>query len=103
MTDVNRSEFNYVTFIKTTPEKLWTALTSAEFTKQYFFGVVFDTDWKKGSPWKMVHPDGRISDAACPEVADRIHARAESGGLFTLRDVARTGAGHGQADHQPFD
>ena len=61
MTDAS-STFVYVTFIRTTPERLWSALTSPEFTKQYWFGVHHDTDWKVGSSWQMVFPDGRIAD-----------------------------------------
>jgi uncharacterized protein YndB with AHSA1/START domain len=57
------SNFVYVTFIRTTPEKLWTALTSPDFMRQYWFGVHFKTDWKAGSSWQMVYPDGRIADA----------------------------------------
>jgi uncharacterized protein YndB with AHSA1/START domain len=56
------SRFVYVTYIRTTREKLWEALTRPEFTRRYFFGVTMDTDWKAGSPWKMVHADGRITD-----------------------------------------
>ena len=41
--------FVYTTYIKTTPEKLWEALTSNEFLKLYWFGSSFVTDWKKGS------------------------------------------------------
>lgn len=63
MTDAAGSTFVYVTFIRTTPEKLWTALTSPEFTKKYWFGVHHETDWKAGSSWKMVYPDGRLTDA----------------------------------------
>jgi uncharacterized protein YndB with AHSA1/START domain len=55
--------FVYVTYIRTTPERLWTALTSAEFTKQYWFGTHQETDWKPGSAWRLVFPDGRIADA----------------------------------------
>lgn len=58
----DKSSFIYVTYIRTSPERLWTALTSAEFTKDYWFGVIIETDWKAGSPWRMVHPDGRVSD-----------------------------------------
>ena len=47
---MTKASFVYVTFIRTTPDKLWSALTSAEFTKQYWFGVHHDTDWKSGSP-----------------------------------------------------
>jgi uncharacterized protein YndB with AHSA1/START domain len=55
--------FVYVTFIRTTPDRLWSALTGAEFTKQYWFGMHFDTDWRSGSPWQLVFPDGRIADS----------------------------------------
>lgn len=59
-----RSTFVYVTYIRTTPQKLWSALTEdAEFMKQYWFGVQCQSEWTAGSPWKMVHPDGRILDA----------------------------------------
>ena len=57
------SQFVYVTYIRTTPEKLWEALTGADFIKQYFFGVTFDTDWKPGAAWRMVHADGKVTDA----------------------------------------
>ena len=59
-----RSTFVYVTYIRTTAEKLWSALTNdVEFMKQYWFGVHCESQWTKGSDWKMVHPDGRILDA----------------------------------------
>jgi len=59
-----RSTFVYVTYIRTTPEKLWSALTDdVEFMKQYWFGVHCESQWTAGSLWKMVHPDGRILDA----------------------------------------
>jgi len=57
------SKFVYVTYIRTTPEKLWEALTKSEFTKQYWFGVTQECYWKVGSPWKIMFPDGRVADA----------------------------------------
>jgi len=58
-----RSTFVYVTYIRTTPERLWEALTTdAEFMKQYWFGVYCDSQWRAGAPWKMVHADGTITD-----------------------------------------
>jgi uncharacterized protein YndB with AHSA1/START domain len=63
MTSPAVSKFVYVTFIRTTPEKLWTALTTPEFTKQYWFGVTLQTDWKAGSPWTLTYPDGRRTDS----------------------------------------
>jgi uncharacterized protein YndB with AHSA1/START domain len=59
-----RSTFVYVTYIRTTPEKLWSALTDdGEFMKQYWFGVHCESRWTADSPWKMVHPDGEVTDA----------------------------------------
>jgi uncharacterized protein YndB with AHSA1/START domain len=54
--------FVYVTYIRTTPDRLWEALTTSEFMKKYWFGVAFDTDWKAGSSWTMLYPDGRVTD-----------------------------------------
>jgi uncharacterized protein YndB with AHSA1/START domain/DNA-binding transcriptional ArsR family regulator len=53
--------FTYTTYINTTPEKLWQALTEPVFTKQYW-GVTFETDWKKGSRMTWTDPGGVISD-----------------------------------------
>ena len=60
---MSKPEFVYVTYIKTTPEKLWDALTSPEMTKLYWFGAHLESDWKPGSPWKIVFPDGRVADS----------------------------------------
>jgi uncharacterized protein YndB with AHSA1/START domain len=57
-----KSEFVYTTYIKTTPEKVWNALTNPEFMKQYWFGVHCESGWKAGSPWKLVFTDGRVAD-----------------------------------------
>jgi uncharacterized protein YndB with AHSA1/START domain len=51
-----------VTFIRTTPEKLWQALTEPEFTKQFWFGVAQECEWKPGAAWRIVFPDGRVAD-----------------------------------------
>ena len=56
------SQFIYVTYIRTTPEKLWEALTTPEFAKQYWYGMHAECDWKKGSSWKLMFPDGRVAD-----------------------------------------
>ena len=58
-----RSTYVYVTYIRTTPEKLWTALTDAQFIKQYWFGIHCECQWTAGSSWKNVTGDGQIMDA----------------------------------------
>jgi uncharacterized protein YndB with AHSA1/START domain len=57
------SEFVYVTYIRTTPKKLWAALTKPDFTRAYWFGMHQDCAWKAGAPWKLIFPDGRVADA----------------------------------------
>jgi len=61
MTEMTSGSTVYVTYIATTPEKLWAALTSSEFTRQYFFDHTVESDWKKGSPWILRMPDGRVN------------------------------------------
>ncbi len=58
-----RSEFVYVTYIRTTPDKLWAALTEdTEFMKQYWFGTYCESAWTAGASWRMVQPKGTVSD-----------------------------------------
>ena len=59
-----KSTFVYVTYIRTTRERLWTALTSdVEFMKQYWFGTHCESQWTPGSAWTMVQADGSITDS----------------------------------------
>jgi uncharacterized protein YndB with AHSA1/START domain len=60
---MSKPDFVYVTFIRTTPERLWSALTTPEFIRQYWFGMHCESDWKPTSPWKLVFADGRLADA----------------------------------------
>lgn len=57
------SKYVYVTYIRTTPQKLWDALTRPEFQRQYWFGMHQDSDWTAGSAWAMKFSDGRTADA----------------------------------------
>jgi uncharacterized protein YndB with AHSA1/START domain len=50
----------YVTYIATAPEQVWNALTSAEFTRQYFFGRSVDVDLRTGGDFLLRMPDGRV-------------------------------------------
>jgi uncharacterized protein YndB with AHSA1/START domain len=60
---MSKPEFAYVTYIETTPEKLWEALTDGDFTQRYWFGIRLKSDWKVGSTFQMVRGDGTVSDA----------------------------------------
>jgi uncharacterized protein YndB with AHSA1/START domain len=65
-----KSTFMYVTYIRSTPEKVWEALTTPEFAKQYWFGMHIASDWQAGSPWQMLFSDGRVADRGVVLEAD---------------------------------
>jgi uncharacterized protein YndB with AHSA1/START domain len=58
-----KSEFVYMTFIRTTVEKLWRALIEPEFTRQFWCDTRQESEWKVGSPWKILKPDGSVADS----------------------------------------
>lgn len=43
-------------YIKTTPERLWKAITDDELRKRYWFGVGVTSDWTPGSRYEGRHP-----------------------------------------------
>ena len=66
-------EFVYVTYIRTTPEKVWQAITTPEFTRQYWANENI-SDWKQGSEWRHVDTTtketrvvGKILESAPPK------------------------------------
>jgi uncharacterized protein YndB with AHSA1/START domain len=67
---MGKPEFVYVTYIETTPEKLWEALTSSEFSKRYWFGTELKSDWKVGSTCALVM-NGTTTDTGEILEADR--------------------------------
>jgi uncharacterized protein YndB with AHSA1/START domain len=62
MADISKFKPNtvYVIYIASTPEKVWEALTSPEFTQQYFFGFTIDVQPKSGGDFFLRYPDGRV-------------------------------------------
>ncbi|MGG1679079.1 SRPBCC family protein [Neobacillus sp. NRS-1170] len=59
---MNNSTFVYATYIATTPEKLWQALTNGEFTKNYWFGRDLKSEWKEGSEVTFMDEEGKVTD-----------------------------------------
>jgi uncharacterized protein YndB with AHSA1/START domain/DNA-binding transcriptional ArsR family regulator len=51
-------------YIRTTPERLWEAITDPAIRGKYHFGVSAQSDWKEGSGYQLVHPgsDGPLAD-----------------------------------------
>ena len=55
-----RTEFRYVTYIRTTPERLWQALIDPEFTKVWWESTTLDSTWLPGAPVTWVHKGATI-------------------------------------------
>ena len=70
MNAAGKTDFVYVTYIRTTPERLWAALTDPAQMREYWFGMHQDSDFKVGSPWSLVFADGRIADTGAVLEAD---------------------------------
>lgn len=70
-----KPELIYTTYIRTTPEKLWNAITNPEFTRQYWGGNENVSDWKPGSKWahisgdeqRAVHIIGKVVESVPPK------------------------------------
>ncbi len=60
-----KPSFVYSTYVATTPEKLWHALTDGTLTRQYWFGRRAESDWKVGSTvtfWYHAEGGEAVSD-----------------------------------------
>ena len=67
---MGKPDFVYVIYIKTTPEKLWEALTSSAFSRRYWFDTELRSDFKVGSPFALVM-GGKVTDSGEILEADR--------------------------------
>jgi uncharacterized protein YndB with AHSA1/START domain len=59
---MTKPSFVYVTYIRTSPEELWRALTDGEFTRQYWFGRRVESAWTVGAPVTFWF-DGKVGDS----------------------------------------
>jgi len=50
----------YVIYIASTPEKVWQALTTATFSRQYFFGFAIEMEPRTGGTFKVLAPGGSL-------------------------------------------
>ena len=65
---MSRPSFIYVTYINSTPEKVWQALTDSAFTRKYWFNHRNASDWKVGSEWRHEEYD----DASLVDIVGRV-------------------------------
>ncbi len=57
---MEKLEFIYATYIRTTPEKLWEALTSGDFSEKYWFGYRIELEQKAGGAIHIYPPKGAV-------------------------------------------
>jgi uncharacterized protein YndB with AHSA1/START domain len=50
----------YEVYIRTTPEQLWSAITSPEYTRRYFYGGWYETGWQPGNAYCTRLDDGTV-------------------------------------------
>jgi uncharacterized protein YndB with AHSA1/START domain len=93
---MSKPEFVYTTYIETTPEKLWHALTDGDFTERYWFGYRAISDWKMGSPYHFAK-DGQRSVEGKVLVSDPPNKLALSW------DVVKQGANRERISRVTFD
>jgi uncharacterized protein YndB with AHSA1/START domain len=55
-------------YIRTTPERLWEAITDSEIRSKYTFGARITSDWAPGSGYEMSHPGGLLGEGENLEV-----------------------------------
>jgi DNA-binding transcriptional ArsR family regulator/uncharacterized protein YndB with AHSA1/START domain len=61
-TPMDKPSFVYTTYIQTTPERLWQALTDPAFTERYWFGTTFESDWQPGSTMTWTQHGVSVTD-----------------------------------------
>lgn len=85
----SRPEFVYTTYIETTPERLWQALTDPAFTRRYW-GTAFETDWKVGSTMTWEYGGVTIADPAQVVLESEPYRRLAYTWLTITPEFART-------------
>ena len=75
-TETTKPSFVYVSYIQTTPEKLWQAFVDTDVMAQYWFGPTSDcvrvnvSDWKVGSVWEHQRLDAARTVDICGKVLE---------------------------------
>jgi uncharacterized protein YndB with AHSA1/START domain len=96
-------DFVYVTYVASTPEKIWDALVRPEVTRAYWRHENV-SDWKPGSPWRHVRDDAAKTVDVVGEVAESDRPRRL---VLTWADPANAAdkSRHSRAifDIEPFE
>jgi uncharacterized protein YndB with AHSA1/START domain/DNA-binding transcriptional ArsR family regulator len=57
----DKPDFVFSTYIRTTPDKLWDALTNPEMTQQFYYGGRVQAELKPGGNFSYLAPNGEIN------------------------------------------
>jgi uncharacterized protein YndB with AHSA1/START domain len=89
-------------YIKTSPERLWEAITSDELRQKYTFGVGISSDWTPGSRYEAVHPAAGVSISEGENLeVDPPHRLVQSFNALWSDDVKREGTSRVTWDIEP--
>ncbi|HUP17039.1 MAG TPA: SRPBCC domain-containing protein [Acidimicrobiia bacterium] len=79
-------------YIRTTPERLWEAITNPAIRAKYQFGAGVDSSWTPGSKWALVHPgaDGALAEGE-NLVVDPPHRLVQTMDVLWSEDAEREG------------
>src|SRR5215475_8520216 len=93
---MTKPSYVYVTYIETSPETLWQALTDGDFTERYWFGHRVTSDWQVGSAYRFVN-QGK------PMVEGKVLASDPPRRLAYSWDVVKEGAARERTSRVTFD
>jgi uncharacterized protein YndB with AHSA1/START domain len=93
---MSKPAFVYVTYIETSAEKLWQALTDGNFTERYWFGHRVTSDWTVGSAY-------RFANQGKPMVEGKVLASDPPRRLAYSWDVVKEGAAREPTSRVTFD
>jgi DNA-binding transcriptional ArsR family regulator len=77
-------------YIRTTPERLWEAITDPTMRAKYHFGVGAHSEWTRGSTYQLIHPG---SDGPLAEGENLVVDPATEAGAVDERPLERRGEG----------
>jgi len=93
---MSKPAFVYTTYIETSAEKLWQALTDGDFTERYWFGHRVTSDWSVGAAY-------RFSNRGKPMVEGKVLVSDPPRRLAYSWDVVKEGAARERASRVTFD
>jgi len=103
-TTMEKKEFVYATFIRTTPEKLWEALTNGNFSQKYWMGYRIEVEQKVGGRLRIQPPPGAPAHA-CSHTGEVLECEPGRKLVYTwvgkdTPEVARKRDGHSRVTYE---